>query len=214
MLSTDDNSNAQIFKRNPTTGQYASNQTITASNSTGGCISGDGQFLGFQEVVNTYQIHRFNSNTNQYDSFQNFTGLPGFAYGCQFLENNNFLIVNLFLPKVFKFDGMSYASHQSLKNNNLTTFPILAYRNPYLMQPANDPSNNLVIYFHEYNQTSDQWESNFQESIPNQFFDVAISANLKFIAMSSITGSSVIEEGSVANGYSSFKSLNTASVVS
>ena len=84
------------------------------------------------------------------------------------------------------------------------------------MQPANDPSNNLVIYFHEYNQTSDQWESNFQESdgIPNQLFDVAISANLKFITMLSIVGSSVIEEGGVANGYSSFKNLNSASIES
>ena len=92
----------------------------------------------------------------------------------------------------------------------------MAYRNPYLLQPANDASNNLVVYFHEYNQTSDQWESNFQESdgIPNSLFDVAISANLKFITMLSLAGSSVIEEGGVANGYSSFKNLNSVSVAS
>ena len=98
---------------------------------------------------------------------------------------------------------MAFALHQTLQNNNLTISPIMAYQSPYLLQPANDPSNSLTVYFHEYNQTSDAWESNFQEgsNIPNPLFNVDISSNHKFMAMLGITGS-VLQEGSVPSGYS------------
>ena len=209
LFATDLRGNAKIFARN-SSGQYVSHQNISAANSSAGCISDNAEYIAFQEVFGTYQIHKLN-NTGQYNSFQNITPIFQTIQNCYFLENNTFLVINTYHPQVYKHDGMAFAMHSLLQNNNITILPIMAYRSPYLLQPANDASNNLVVYFHEYNQTVDAWESNFQEgnNLPNPLWNVGISPNHKFITMLGIT-TSVLKEGSVPSGYSLSNTLTPA----